>query len=160
MSLYFIEKNGKQSGPYSLEELRQEKISASTLVWKEGLADWVSASELAELNAILIPTPPPLPSRKQFDSLDQSYEKDTQALLLGIIIFAFNLYISISWGTFTVNEIRSLAWISLGLYIASLITVIRCANRQNRNTFLWAVFSLLASPIALISIGLTRKKIM
>ena len=40
---YFIIVNDTQQGPYTIEELRQRHIDASTLVWAEGMAQWTPA---------------------------------------------------------------------------------------------------------------------
>ena len=57
---YYYSQNGQQLGPVSLEELLTENIEHDTLVWKEGLADWVKASEIPELASKLATVPPPI----------------------------------------------------------------------------------------------------
>lgn len=57
---YYYSQNGQQLGPVSLEELLTENIEHDTLVWKEGLADWVKASEMPELASKLATVPPPI----------------------------------------------------------------------------------------------------
>lgn len=53
---YYIIVNGSQLGPYSAEELRYQGLTPESLVWREGLSEWVAASTLAELSALLYET--------------------------------------------------------------------------------------------------------
>ena len=61
---YYVAIGDKQNGPYSkqmLEKMAEEQtINRQTLVWKKGLAEWVAADTLSELNALWTLTPPPL----------------------------------------------------------------------------------------------------
>lgn len=59
MSAYFIHTESEQKGPYTFEELKSADIHKDSLVWREGLADWIKAGDLPELNAFFIPIPPP-----------------------------------------------------------------------------------------------------
>lgn len=59
---YYYIANGEQKGPHNLEELKDLGVTRSTLVWKEGLSDWVAAGEIEELKAML---PPCLPSQNR-----------------------------------------------------------------------------------------------
>ena len=63
---YFIVENNKQSGPFSIYELKDKGITSETLVWAEGMTDWTPAWKVDELRAFLFntkdaATPPPLP---------------------------------------------------------------------------------------------------
>ena len=63
---YFIVENNKQSGPFSIYELKDKGITSETLVWAEGMIDWTPAWKVDELRAFLFntkdaSTPPPLP---------------------------------------------------------------------------------------------------
>ena len=63
---YFIVENNKQSGPFSIYELKDKGITSETLVWAEGMTDWTPAWKVDELRACLFntkdaSTPPPLP---------------------------------------------------------------------------------------------------
>ena len=46
-------KNGKQEGPFSVEELAQQGISPDSEVWAPGMADWMQAGDVPELTAVL-----------------------------------------------------------------------------------------------------------
>lgn len=62
MRTYFIYDGQDQLGPFTLEELKRQKLSKQTLVWFEGLADWTTVENIPEL-AGLVNTPPPLPGQ-------------------------------------------------------------------------------------------------
>ncbi len=48
MKQYFYIKNGQQIGPFTYDELWNQKITASTMVWYEGLPAWQKAYLLPE----------------------------------------------------------------------------------------------------------------
>jgi hypothetical protein len=56
---YFIHEDGSQSGPFTIEELKQRRILPSTPVWAEGFAEWTTASHLKELQGVISRAPPP-----------------------------------------------------------------------------------------------------
>ncbi len=64
---YYVAVDGKQSGPFnksSLTELAEKQVlTRDTLVWKQGLADWVPAGGQPDLQDLWSTTPPPLPKQ-------------------------------------------------------------------------------------------------
>lgn len=62
---YYLLVEGLKKGPIPLEELKENGLSAETLVWREGLTEWVKASELEELSEVLASIPPCPPSSSQ-----------------------------------------------------------------------------------------------
>lgn len=52
---YYIIEHGRQAGPFTAEELRYRNLNAKTMVWREGLADWVEAGTLPEFHGTLAP---------------------------------------------------------------------------------------------------------
>ncbi len=82
---YFIIVNGAQQGPYTIEELRQRHIDASTLVWAEGMAQWTPAGQVEELKTLFdgnadndanaTATPPPMPGTNAKGQRDLSAKK-------------------------------------------------------------------------------------
>jgi hypothetical protein len=65
MSKYYYTDGKERFGPFSLEELGGKKISKETLVWMEGLTDWIPAGNLAELQPLFpmgMPNIPPVSS--------------------------------------------------------------------------------------------------
>ena len=49
---YYCYHNGNQLGPISMDELRNLNIRRDTMVWRDGLQDWVAAGSLPELSGI------------------------------------------------------------------------------------------------------------
>jgi membrane protease subunit (stomatin/prohibitin family) len=62
---FYIGIGGKREGPFDLDALaakaRDGALSRETLVWRQGLANWVGAGTVPELQAIFAAVPPPLP---------------------------------------------------------------------------------------------------
>jgi hypothetical protein len=46
---YWINHNGVQSGPVSLDDMKQMGLTSAAYVWHEGLTDWVKITQLPEL---------------------------------------------------------------------------------------------------------------
>ncbi len=55
---YYMAKNGQQFGPIDESELLINGLTADTLVWHEGMAQWLPAAQLPELAHLLQPEPP------------------------------------------------------------------------------------------------------
>lgn len=62
---YFVAMDGQQQGPFDQQTLRQlvqtGRLTAQTLVWKQGMAAWTAAAQVPAIAAILTSMPPPLP---------------------------------------------------------------------------------------------------
>ncbi len=56
MKKYFIQLEGKSVGPFSLEDLKILKITASTPVWIDGEKNWKKANEIKELQSLFFGT--------------------------------------------------------------------------------------------------------
>lgn len=56
--MWYFEKGGMQQGPEETESVQQRlqngELSGNTLVWREGMADWIPLSQVAELNGSMI----------------------------------------------------------------------------------------------------------
>ncbi len=51
VSYYYIDRNtNAQYGPFPVEELKRKGITPNTLVWSNGMADWVEAGKVPELS--------------------------------------------------------------------------------------------------------------
>lgn len=74
--IYFISNNGVQKGPLTFEQLKEQEINNNTLVWKEGTSDWVKASEVEELVAVLELMPPPVDVASEVQDNAQEVVKD------------------------------------------------------------------------------------
>jgi membrane protease subunit (stomatin/prohibitin family) len=64
-SSYFLALNGQQSGPFPLSQLQpmvmQGTLKRDTLAWKQGMASWIAADTIPELQSLFNSVPPPLP---------------------------------------------------------------------------------------------------
>ena len=56
--------NGKQEGPFSIEELSQKGINPESEVWAPGMDDWMQAGDVPELTAVL--------QRAEFEAAQQA----------------------------------------------------------------------------------------
>jgi membrane protease subunit (stomatin/prohibitin family) len=63
---YYIAIEGKQAGPFAGDQLNQKVASGhltrDTLVWKSGMATWVKAETVSDLQTLFGSMPPPLPA--------------------------------------------------------------------------------------------------
>jgi membrane protease subunit (stomatin/prohibitin family) len=57
--------NGVQAGPFTIEQIKhmisQNQFSKETLIWKDGMANWQQAIEVAETKTLFGSVPPPIP---------------------------------------------------------------------------------------------------
>lgn len=69
---YMIAQNGQASGPFTIQQLQQLQqqgvLTPQTYVWKQGMANWEEAGNMADLSVLFnpsmppgMPTPPPMP---------------------------------------------------------------------------------------------------
>ncbi|MDR1518470.1 MAG: CD225/dispanin family protein [Dysgonamonadaceae bacterium] len=54
---FYIDSEGKQKGTFSPESLKNEAIKRETLVWTQGMEQWVRADEVPELQFIFSDAP-------------------------------------------------------------------------------------------------------
>jgi uncharacterized protein (TIGR00266 family) len=84
MSEWYVAENGKQTGPFTGEQVRQRlntgAYSPQTLVWKAGFANWQELGTCAEfLSTKNIPPPPGSFKRAKADEIDyQIYGSEMQ----------------------------------------------------------------------------------
>ena len=56
---FYIDKNGAQQGPRSLEQLKLTYvITPDTMMWQQGMTDWKKASEIEGLEELFVQLPP------------------------------------------------------------------------------------------------------
>jgi len=103
MKHYHIYIDNKQKGPFSLEELKEQKITNQTLVWFEGQIDWQKASEIEELKEIFKKVPPPIKAFTQTPPIPENEtskpilenEEDSVSKILGINKSTFLIFATI-----------------------------------------------------------------
>ncbi len=98
---YYIFVNKEQQGPYSLEELRTRHITSDTLVWREGMEQWMPAWQVADLRQLFEsaqPTPPPMqpesaapaqpcaPQAQPEQQKPQAKRSGCSKILLGVLV--------------------------------------------------------------------------
>lgn len=64
--MWYYSKNGAQLGPIGPAEMESKlkagEVASTDLVWKEGMADWLPAGKVPELQVLLSPPAPPAES--------------------------------------------------------------------------------------------------
>lgn len=62
---FFVAVNGQQAGPYDVATLKNmaanNQLKRDTLVWRDGMANWAAAGDVAETKVLFGSVPPPLP---------------------------------------------------------------------------------------------------
>ncbi len=59
---YYIIHNGQQVGPMPKEQLKSYGLCPTSKVWCEGMPNWADASTVADLQSMLYPQQPPMPT--------------------------------------------------------------------------------------------------
>lgn len=59
MTTFYVASNGQPTGPYTIQQLMQLRISKETLVWNESMTNWTPAGSVAELHALFAAQQPP-----------------------------------------------------------------------------------------------------
>jgi len=60
MQKFYIHKDDKQQGPFSIDELKDLKITRDAMVWFEGEENWKKASDIDEIKSLFTSIPPPI----------------------------------------------------------------------------------------------------
>lgn len=89
MIKYYLHNGQESIGPFTKEELNEQKITKDTPVWSDGMTDWKKAGEIDELKIILLTIPPPI-----YNSQNNEYQKPQKRsflkyFLIGIFLIAF-----------------------------------------------------------------------
>lgn len=155
----FYSKNDLQIGPIELNELKPNDISRETLVWHEGLADWIPAKDVEVLTNFFASTPPPLKKAIQKKAVqEKKYEKRTDAIGFGILfILCRVLFVFILRNVETAEKMLIYGFILLIFWSLSIRMVYKIAKEQNRKTDAWLFYAFFFPSMALITIGLLDK---
>ncbi len=78
MNKYFIQENGNQKGPYTIDELKATIIKRETPIWCEGMDDWKEAKDIDELKDFFRSTPPPF-KEKQKEATPPPFQKNVDS---------------------------------------------------------------------------------
>jgi membrane protease subunit (stomatin/prohibitin family) len=65
-AMFHVAVNGAQAGPFDMNALQQQaasgQLTRASLVWKNGMPQWMKAGDVAELAPLFANVPPPIPS--------------------------------------------------------------------------------------------------
>ena len=89
MKKYYIHQNDRQEGPFSLEELRGKHLTGEIPIWHDGLPEWTTVKNLAEVNELIPLAPPPF-KNKPFTSTWGFLKFAAIVFLLSLGIMAIN----------------------------------------------------------------------
>ncbi len=154
MNYYYYEKDGEQLGPFSIEELKLNRINKNTLVWTEGMDEWAKAKTLIELKDILISLPPKLPKKQDVTTKPVRKHLNLEASFAGALL------LFLGFGYLVLIPEKNLGLISILFFllrIFSVIWVVQIAKILNRNKVLWGLFAFILPSIALIAIGVIKE---
>ncbi len=68
-SYYIVSAQGKQIGPIPFNQLKNYSITPKTLVWCEGMPNWMEAERFPELQGTFVETPPQVPPIQEIPNL-------------------------------------------------------------------------------------------
>jgi hypothetical protein len=61
MKKYYYHDGKSQQGPFDIEELKSKSLSKDTMIWFEGMPEWLKAETIEELKELfIVKMPPPL----------------------------------------------------------------------------------------------------
>jgi hypothetical protein len=103
MKQYYFLLGKDQMGPFTIEELKAQKITEHTLVWTYGMENWEQAKNFPELIQKEVPPPPPIFDRNNNEytqdfnergnnDIRQSFLKNKKPVFYLIIWISFHLF--------------------------------------------------------------------
>lgn len=104
MKNYFIFSQGKQDGPFTIDELKNLRITSETLVWSEGMEDWKKAKDVQDLQFLLNSSPPQFVKSTTPPKISFSHENSTpkkskrNLIILLVMISVLFIGFFIWWG--------------------------------------------------------------
>jgi TM2 domain-containing membrane protein YozV len=64
LNYYFADGSGAQQGPFPIDQLLSRGVRPETLVWAEGMPQWIRADSVPELQSLFHRTAPPPPPQQ------------------------------------------------------------------------------------------------
>ena len=89
MKKYFISLEGKQEGPFTLEELKAKNLSDKYLVWQDGFEDWKSILAVEGLQDTVLKLPPSIEENKKIKDAKATYKFTGIVIMLGLFIIIY-----------------------------------------------------------------------
>ncbi len=101
---YFYLAGKDQKGPFRIEQFKNIELESDTLIWFEGLDNWVQAKEVGSLKEFIkkIPTPPPIidnthntseTERKNFDEKNNLLKDSNVKFWASFKIYFFSIFL-------------------------------------------------------------------
>ena len=139
---YYMHTGGQQLGPFEESELLSHGLTASTMVWREGMPDWVAASQVPELSHLLPPIqqPPGYQPQPQPGYGSQPQRPAMPATYLVWAILA-TLLCCMPFGIVSIVKASQVS----SLYYQGNYAEARAASRAARNWANWAIASAVSS---------------
>lgn len=76
---YYISNNGQQAGPFEVQDLIANGLNQSSLVWCEGMANWLPATQVPEVAQLFTQAPPqPQAPQPQPQAPQPQYQQPVQ----------------------------------------------------------------------------------
>jgi type IV pilus assembly protein PilA len=156
--VWFYVETGTQRGPYTVAEVVDalRRLGPSTLVWREGLAQWVPAQTVPELAPAPWPAPPAVPGPARPGSDAEPHTLNP--LVLWRRCFAWS-------GRFSRSEfaVAHLGFVLLGLVVLGAAAALTAAAADDKNQNAWIPVGILALvwiPIAfVVNVGSTVRRL-
>ena len=137
---YYMHIGGQQVGPYEENELPSHGLTASTMVWREGMPDWVAASQVPELSHLLPPIQQPPGYQPQSDYGPQQPYGARPPMPDTYLVWAIlaTLLCCLPFGIVSIVKASQVS----SLYYQGNYAEARAASRAARN---WAIASAVSS---------------
>lgn len=142
MSQYYYTDGKERYGPYTLDELKSKSLSHDTLVWKEGLVDWMPARNIAELESLFASAsgfPPPVAAPYANQPVYEAPPKNwlIESILvtilcclpLGIVGIIYSTKVDTLWSAGQRDEARKYSreagkWVKIGFFLGLGVIVL------------------------------------
>ena len=122
----------------------------------KGLSDWIKASDLDDVERIIVSEPPPIPKQKKgYREIDATYT----GIVVGLCTwFFFHLSENTTFFAKYFSVVVFIFVLSFILRIVFTIWANKIAKKINRGPVGWSIFAFIAPSSALTIIGLLRKR--
>ena len=134
---YYMHTGGQQLGPFEESELLSHGLTASTMVWREGMPDWVAASQVPELSHLLPPIQQ-LPTYQQQPSYGPQSQRPAMPDTYLVWAILATLLCCMPFGIVSIVKASQVST----LYYQGNYAEARAASRAARN---WAIASAVSS---------------
>lgn len=96
MKKYFYSNGTNHFGPFTIEELKEKRITRETMIWYQELAEWKRASTIQELNDLFALIPPPIQPQNNLSQQTQRQVSSNNKIDIFVFLsiaywFAFDL---------------------------------------------------------------------